>query len=63
LLKQGPVRREFRGEIGVVASVDEVGEGQLVDAGEQASHELCYTFGETVPRPARLAAPLCRLGG
>src|SRR5208283_6157686 len=61
LLKQGPVGREFCGEIGVVAFVDEVGERQLVDAGEQAGHDSCYTFGETVTRPVLLAAPLCRV--
>ena len=52
---------KFCGEIGVVAFVDEVGERQLVDAGEQAGHESCYTFGETVTRPVLLAAPLCRV--
>jgi hypothetical protein len=46
-----------------VAFVDEVGEGQLVDAGEQAGHDSCYTFGETVTRAVLVAALLCRLRG
>ena len=54
---------EFGGEIGVVAFVDEVGEGQLVDAGGAGGPSFLLHFGETVTRPVLLAAPLCRFLG